>query len=489
MTVLSEFDAAHEGAIVDTQLDDLCFRLATASTDGLVKLWDIHTPEDPKFLCDLEHKGVHQVAWAPVGTGATILLTAGADGWVRLWGPCDKRWEVVYEEDLSSHGEVRAVSWAPASIGAAFACALSDGTITATIHQGTVRSGETDVDHRWQRHSYALHKGQVHAVCWASSAGPENRGSLAGACLASAGDDGLRVWQILEVQGRVTEEELDAAAKAPMCDVAWKPWDGSYDTIASAKGRKVMFWCRDSVKWVVDQEVDFDEEVWKLEWYQAGSQLLVTCGTKDTDSGVEVEPKPESKQESKPRRLLKESRPAAPGTVPRWIRVVYQPRVAVRKAPALTAPSVTFLDAGEIVEIAEVRGGWIRIADAEKDARDVSEDCEAWVLQDGKAVSLGILLEDCIPRWFEVVFEPQIPVRKKASVQAPAIAFLQAGEVIQAEEIWQGWVRLSEEDRARLDISEDCGSWVLIDGHAKGAGRLLAACLPPSDQRTIDAEA
>ncbi|CAJ1416254.1 unnamed protein product [Effrenium voratum] len=37
----------------------------------------------------------------------------------------------------------------------------------------------------------------------------------------------------------------------------------------------------DSVKWVVDQEVDFDEEVWKLEWYQAGSQLLVTCGTKE----------------------------------------------------------------------------------------------------------------------------------------------------------------------------------------------------------------
>ncbi|CAL1148672.1 unnamed protein product [Cladocopium goreaui] len=184
-----------------------------------------------------------------------------------------------------------------------------------------------------------------------------------------------------------------------------------------------------------------------------------------------VEPAPEV-QKPKPKEI-KEIRVSSNGTIPKWIRVVYQPRVTVRKSPSLNAPSVAFLEAGEIVEIAEIKQGWVRLADAEKHARDVSEDCDAWVLQDGKAVSLGLLLEECEPRWFRVVYEPRVPVRMKASVQAPAIAFLQAGTVIEAEEVWQGWVRLSAQDRQLLDISDDCGSWVLIDGYAKGAGRLL----------------
>mmetsp|Transcript_59264 Transcript_59264/g.130063 ORF Transcript_59264/g.130063 Transcript_59264/m.130063 type:complete len:224 (+) Transcript_59264:7-678(+) len=194
-----------------------------------------------------------------------------------------------------------------------------------------------------------------------------------------------------------------------------------------------------------------------------------------------VEPAPEV-QKPKPKEI-KEIRVSSNGTIPKWIRVVYQPRVTVRKSPSLNAPSVAFLEAGEIVEIAEIKQGWVRLADAEKHARDVSEDCDAWVLQDGKAVSLGLLLEECEPRWFRVVYEPRVPVRMKASVQAPAIAFLQAGTVIEAEEVWQGWVRLSAQDRQLLDISDDCGSWVLIDGYAKGAGRLLVACAPPPERR------
>lgn len=117
---------------------------------------------------------------------------------------------------------------------------------------------------------------------------------------------------------------------------------------------------------------------------------------------------------------------------PRWIRVVFQPRVAVRKHPSLTAPTVTFLDAGEVVEIAEVKAGWVRLADEEKDDRDVSDDCQAWVLQDGKEVSLGVLCEDWEPRWFCVVYEPQVAVRKKPSLQAHPVAFLKTGEIIEA---------------------------------------------------------
>ncbi|CAE7432112.1 unnamed protein product [Symbiodinium natans] len=181
-------------------------------------------------------------------------------------------------------------------------------------------------------------------------------------------------------------------------------------------------------------------------------------------------------------RPLKQDRRSSTFANPRWIRVVFQPRVAVRKSPTLTSPTVTFLDAGEVVEIAEVKAGWVRLADEEKDDRDVSDDCEAWVLQDGKEVSLGVLCEDWEPRWFCVVFETQVAVRKKPSLQAHPVAFLKTGEIIEAAEVSQGWVRLSEADRRRLDVSEDCGAWVLINGHEKGLGRLLAASPPPPEQ-------
>ncbi|CAE7323368.1 SEC13 [Symbiodinium pilosum] len=287
--VVTEFDCGHAGAILDTQLDDLCLRLATASSDGLVKLWNVENAEDPSLICDLAaHAGaVNQVSWAPVGTGAgALLVSAGADGRVFLWGPCQdlQRWQVVHEEDLSRHGEVTAVSWAPLGMGAAYACALSDGNISVTIHQGTVRSGETDVSHRWQSETFAVHKGKVNAVSWSTAVDPHKKGSLAGACLATAGEDGLRVWHIQEVHGRVREEELEhSELKEPVRDVAWKPWDGCGDVLAFAKGKQVGFLRHesDSSGWTLEQPVKLDEEVWKLEWQPMGSQLVATCGEKE----------------------------------------------------------------------------------------------------------------------------------------------------------------------------------------------------------------
>mmetsp|Transcript_33591 Transcript_33591/g.62954 ORF Transcript_33591/g.62954 Transcript_33591/m.62954 type:complete len:233 (+) Transcript_33591:62-760(+) len=216
-----------------------------------------------------------------------------------------------------------------------------------------------------------------------------------------------------------------------------------------------------------------------------GQWAGVSQGT-DGDEKIQKEvpaKRPEPKKELKQKPTPKQDRARdALASAPRWIRVVYQPRVAVRKSPDLMSAAVTFLDAGEVVEIAEIRKGWVRLAQEERDLRDVSEDCEAWVLQDGKEVSLGVLLEDWEPSWFRVVFEPHVRVRKKPSLQAPPVAFLDAGEIIQAAQVSDGWVRLSDDDRARLDISEDCGAWVLVNGHAQGLGRLLEAAPPPQDR-------
>jgi len=251
----------------------------------------VKNPEEPTFICDLSgHTGpVHQVSWAPAGTGAgALLVSVGADGRVFLWGPREdcQRWEVVHEEDLSRHGAVTAVSWAPLAIGVAYACALSDGTISVTMHQGTVRSGEVDVEHRWHSQSFAVHKGKASAVSWASAVAPPKPGGLVGACLASAGEDGVRVWHILEVQGRFQEEELerplDPKPEDAVRDVAWRPWDGCGDMLAFATGKRVSFLSRpDSSSGWSKEEVAMAQEVWKLEWQPMGSQLLATCGEKE----------------------------------------------------------------------------------------------------------------------------------------------------------------------------------------------------------------
>jgi hypothetical protein len=41
--------------------------------------------------------------------------------------------------------------------------------ITISIFRGRQIPGETDVEHRWQTQSFDIHKGEVHAVSWASS--------------------------------------------------------------------------------------------------------------------------------------------------------------------------------------------------------------------------------------------------------------------------------------------------------------------------------
>mmetsp|Transcript_107556 Transcript_107556/g.272985 ORF Transcript_107556/g.272985 Transcript_107556/m.272985 type:complete len:253 (+) Transcript_107556:43-801(+) len=164
---------------------------------------------------------------------------------------------------------------------------------------------------------------------------------------------------------------------------------------------------------------------------------------------------------------------------PLWFRVMFAPNVRVRREPDANASPVTFLERGEIVEASEVRSGWANLAQTERESRDISKDCGAWVLIDGRSLNLGILLEPYMPRWFKVVFEPRVAVRKAARSDAPAICWLDAGEVVEVAAVRSGWVALSAFERRARDISRDCGSWLLIDASDRGLGRLLQICPPP----------
>lgn len=174
-----------------------------------------------------------------------------------------------------------------------------------------------------------------------------------------------------------------------------------------------------------------------------------------------------------------------------WFRVVsLNGLVKVRRYRQLKAGAIAFLQVGEIVEATEVQGGWAQLAGHERDKRDISPDCESWVLIDGSQQNWGVLLEPYVPRWWQVVHEPRVAIRKKADLEdkeAPAIEWLQAGEIFEAADFVGGWVALSAEERELRGISKCCGSWVLLDGNmkAKGLGRLIKAIPPPGQEVLI----
>merc|ERR1719506_1367184 len=167
-------------------------------------------------------------------------------------------------ERLKAHGAIRAVEWASAEHGALFACAASDGTVTVVGHLGSLVDDAGEVAHQWNSRTFAAHSHSADAVSWAS---PPSIGegplSLRGARLAVAGGDGLSIW--CWSSGR-SEWEAEAmgqgpAAQAPARDVAWKPWDGITETVATAAGTVVTLWYYEETEgsvpcWRVQQQVD-----------------------------------------------------------------------------------------------------------------------------------------------------------------------------------------------------------------------------------------
>jgi len=78
---------------------------------------------------------------------------------------------------------------------------------------------------------------------------------------------------------------------------------------------------------------------------------------------------------------------------PRWFRVIYRPHVPARflvcRPPV---PVRCKLSQNELLEVAEVRGGWARLAPAELSRHCLSEDLELWVLMDGAALGFARFL-------------------------------------------------------------------------------------------------
>jgi protein transport protein SEC13 len=101
---VSQFDTGHGDLVHDTQFDYYGRRLATCSSDGIVRIFSVEQ-EPAQYLADLTgHQGpVWQVAWAHPKFG-NVLASASFDHTVILWKEAqDGSWQILHRTDAYLH--------------------------------------------------------------------------------------------------------------------------------------------------------------------------------------------------------------------------------------------------------------------------------------------------------------------------------------------------------------------------------------------------
>jgi len=290
---IATFDTAHAGTLHDAQLDYYGKRLATASSDHTVRVWDVSS-DQPQFLAELKgHEGpVWNACWAHPKFG-NMLATCSYDKKVIVWReqrPQD--WQIIYRCEQHT-GSVNGVSFSPWEFGLHLASASSDGTVI--VHS-------RKPDNTWSTKSFSAHVNGVNAVCWAPVAATPVLGGVASAPAASGAgaqrivtggcDNQVRVWRFDESSNKWDSMPLPNYHTDWVRDVAWRPNAGlTSSTIAScSEDGRVVIWNQDSElkPWhpsVLDPKMEHESKkeqkldaVWRVSWSVTGTVLAVASG-------------------------------------------------------------------------------------------------------------------------------------------------------------------------------------------------------------------
>lgn len=279
------FESGHTEMVHDAQLDYYGKKLATASSDKTIRIFEITPNQEQKFVAQLKgHDGpVWQVAWAHPKFG-NVLASCSYDGKVYVWKETQTNvWSRISEFTLAPQGSVNAgsvnaISWAPHACGLVLAAACSDGHLCIFTHRG---------DQQWDRAQILAHQGGCHAVSW----GPE---TLPGALLqqqqtpqgpvcqlvTGGGDNQLKVWRQDPMTGQWASQTI-GQHRDWVRDVAWAPGLGLlHSTIAScSEDKAVGIWSQEAGgQWKKSTELPFKHKVWRVSWSTMGNVLAISQG-------------------------------------------------------------------------------------------------------------------------------------------------------------------------------------------------------------------
>lgn len=298
VSILHEIDTAHEELIHDSQANFYGTRLATASSDHRVKIFDL-TSHPSRQIDELSgHEGpVWQIDWSHPEFD-NLLASCSYDRKVIIWKEVNGRWLKLYEH--KDHDSVNSVQWAPREFGPQpmLACAVSDGSITILKYVA---------DSDWEyRKIQNAHRQGVNAISWAppissvstiyrptsstsgalsgDSSAMLNKPTLVKRFVSGGCDNWVKIWKYVESSDKWVEERVLEAHSDWIRDVAWAPSIGlpKWYIASCSQDKRVIIWTNNEgpngTEWESKVLNEFPDIVWHVSWSVMGNMLAVSCG-------------------------------------------------------------------------------------------------------------------------------------------------------------------------------------------------------------------
>ncbi|KAK7687581.1 GTPase-activating protein S13 [Cerrena zonata] len=266
---------AHDDLIHDAVLDYYGKRLATASSDKTIKIFDIEGTQEYKLAETLVgHEGpVWQVAWAHPKFGS-ILATCSYDGKALIWKeqPETQQWSIIAEHKVHQ-ASVNSVSWAPHELGAVLLCTSSDGKVSVVDFKEDGTTSHVIFD---------AHAIGVNSASWApiNTSGKDSQNERR---FVTCGSDNLaKIWKFDSSSNTYVEEAKLEGHTDWVRDVCWSPSVLIRSYIATAsQDRTVLIWSQDNTgKWQKQPLTSekFPDVCWRASWSLSGNILAVSGG-------------------------------------------------------------------------------------------------------------------------------------------------------------------------------------------------------------------
>uniref|UniRef100_A0A915EPD4 Protein SEC13 homolog n=1 Tax=Ditylenchus dipsaci TaxID=166011 RepID=A0A915EPD4_9BILA len=276
VSLTSKVETGHRDIVHDAQMNFHGTRLATCSSDHLVKIFEIKSNGQSFPMAELTgHDGpVWQVNWAHPKFG-TILASCSHDRKAIVWKEVNGKWQKSYEYN-QHEASVNSISWAPPQYDLIFACCSTDCSVSIISWMGDV----------WKPIKIPkAHEEGCNAVSWAPAKRTKSlvdpTEQIDPKRIVSGGNDRLvKIWKEETPDNWVLEADLEGHEDW-VRDVAWAPAESlSLSTIASCgmDGRVIIWRCTNlnEKKWTSRVLRKFDEVLWHVSWSLCATVLAVS---------------------------------------------------------------------------------------------------------------------------------------------------------------------------------------------------------------------
>eukprot|EP01083_Nonionella_stella_P003276 9344_1 len=277
------FESGHTDLIHDVQIDFYGKTLASASSDRVIRIFEIIKNEH-KLLTKLTgHRGpVWKLSWAHPKYGR-VLASCGYDKQVIIWRQQNgSKWIQWFADQFSS--SVNTVQFSPSTNNNRL-------ELIAGSSDGSIRVYALQNNKQWKEHKRIedAHNGGVNSISWATPSNmimsrEDNKQNEERECIrfVSGGCDNLvKIWNF---EYKSNEYEVNAELNAHenwVRGVCWSPipTSSSYSVIAScSEDKSVIIWKENNKKWIRSEIIKFESKVWSVSWSELGNILAVALG-------------------------------------------------------------------------------------------------------------------------------------------------------------------------------------------------------------------